>query len=287
MLKSNIKVLTPNKNKQKYYGVDYFASLYDGSHYTFKYYGSSIDELMIYRDERVIFNSDKFNIFKTDLSSIEHNQIIGLFQNPDIYHSLDSINCIIEVLSIYNHGLFIETNSDKILKDIDLLKEFSKNHPLLIAIPINSYKTFDSLLLDKQANLENMSKIINKLVEAGLNVGIVFKPLIPRINDSIAELKKIIEKCDDLQVKFIYPSFTLYFDSYKIKNFYDIIEKERPELRNYYFDNYGFKFSWESENLGELKKVLVFNSKKSKIKYAMKDIIDLYRDDNFTQLKLF
>ena len=130
-------------------------------------------------------------------------------------------------------------------------------------------------------------KTIHKLKEAGLNVGIIFKPLIPRVNDDSDNLKKIIDKAENLSIDFIYPSFTLYFDSYKIKNFYDIIEKERPNLKNYYFDNFGWKYSWESQNLGELKKILVFDSKKSKIKYAMKDIIDLYRDDSYTQLKLF
>ena len=284
---SYIKVLTINKNTSKFFGVDYFASLYDGSYPTFKYFATSIDELMIFKDEMVNFNEAKFQVFKTKISEIKEKSIIGFFQNPDIYHSLDSISVILDELKRYNLGLFIETNSEKILNDLDALKEFSKTQALLIAVPINSYQGIDISFLEKQATLEYMSKTIHKLVDANLNIGLIFKPLIPRINDELEELEKIIDKSNNLGVNFIYPSFTLYFDSYKIKNFYDIIEKERPELKNFFFDKFGLKYSWESQNLSELKKILVFNSKKSKIKYAMKDIIDLYRDDAYTQLKLF
>lgn len=284
---SNFRVLTPNKNKTKYFGVDYFANLYDGSHPTFKYFGSSIDELMIFKDEEVSFNNDKFAIFKTSISELEENKIIGLFQNPDIYHSLDSIAMIIDELKRYNLGLFIETNSEKILNDLEILQDFAKDHPLLIAFPISSYQLINVSFFDQKANLDNCQKTVHKLIDAGLNVGLILKPLIPKINDSILELEKVFKKADSLDVCFIYPSFTLYFDSYKLRNFYDIINKERPDLKNYFFDNYGLRFSWESNNLDELKKYLVFNSKKSRIKFAMKDIISLYRDDSYTQLKLF
>lgn len=283
----NVKVLTLNKNRIKFFGVDYFANFYDGSHPTFKYFASSIDELMIYRDEMIGFNQYKYDLFKMEIRNIEEKSIVGFFQNPDIYQDLDSIDFILEDLKSCGLGLFLETNSEKILNDLEKLKEFQKTNPLLIAIPINSFQNIEVSFFEKQASLEVMSKVIHKLTDSNLNVGLIFKPLIPRLNDEVSELEKIIDKADSLNVNFIYPSFTLYFDSYKLKNFYDIIEKERPELRNFYFDKYGQKLSWESQNLNELKKVLVFNSKKSKIKYAMKDIINIYRDDTYTQLKLF
>ena len=283
----NIRVLVPNKNKNKFFGVDYFANLYDGSKESFKYFASSIDELMIFKDESVNFNQEKFAAFKIKSANLEENAIIGFFQNPDIYQALDSIDFLLDELSKNNLGLFLETSSDKILNDLDKLIEFSKQHPLLIAFPVSSYSNKDLSIFNDLSSLESVSKTLHKLVDAGLNTGIILKPLIPKINDEVEELVKIIDKCDSLNLNFIYPSFTLYFDSYKIKNFYDIIDKEKPELKNFYFDKFGYKYSWESQNLSELKKVLVFNSKKSKIKYAMKDIIDLYRKDAFTQLKLF
>lgn len=284
---NSFKVVTINKNRTKFFGVDYFANVYDGSKESFKYFASSIDSLMNYQNEVVKFNEKKYQLFRNALFDIEPGKIIGFFQNPDIYQDLESLDFILKDLKFRTLGLFIETNSEKILNDLDALKEFSKKLPLIIAIPVHSYSHIDMTFFDKSSNMEAMTKLIHKLKDAGLNVGVIFKPLIPKINDGLEELEKIIEKCDSLNVDFIYPSFTLYFDSFKLKNFYDIIETEKPELRNFMFDKFGQKNSWESENLGDLKKILVFNSKKSKIKYAMKDIIDIYRNDSFTQLKLF
>jgi len=284
---NSFKVVTINKNRTKFFGVDYFANVYDGSKESFKYFASSIDPLMNYQNEVVKFNEVKYQLFRNALFDIEPGKIIGFFENPDIYQDLESIDFILKDLKFRTLGLFIETNSEKILNDLDNLKEFSKKLPLMIAIPVHSYSHIDMTFFDKSCNMEAMTKLIHKLKDAGLNVGVIFKPLIPKINDELMELEKIINKCDSLSVDFIYPSFTVYFDSFKLKNFYDIIETEKPELRNFMFDKFGQKNSWESEKLGELKKILVFNSKKSKIKYAMKDIIDIYRNDSFTQLKLF
>ncbi|PKK95566.1 MAG: hypothetical protein CVV60_00745 [Tenericutes bacterium HGW-Tenericutes-5] len=284
---NSFKVVIINKNRTKFFGVDYFANVYDGSKESFKYFASSIDPLMNYQNEIVKFNEMKYQLFRNALFDIEPGKIIGFFQNPDIYQDLETIDFILKDLQFRTLGLFIETNSEKILNDLDALKEFSKKLPLIIAIPVHSYSNIDMSFFDKTCNMEAMTKLIHKLKDAGLNVGVIFKPLIPKINDETMELEKIIEKCDSLNVDFIYPSFTVYFDSFKLKNFYDIIETEKPELRNFMFDKFGQKNSWESDNLAELKKILVFNSKKSKIKYAMKDIIDIYRDDAFTQLKLF
>jgi len=283
----NFKVLTVNRNKNKFFGVDYFANFCDGSHQTFKYFSSSVDELAVFKDEMVGLNQFKYEIFKTEIANLEPGRIIGIFQNPDLYSTSDSIGFIIEELKKFRLGLFLETNSDKIIDDIDRLVEFSKELPLLIAIPISTFSSPILNIFGENTSLEKAAKMIQKLADANINAGIVYKPLIPKINDNLEDLAKIIDKAQSLNIKFIYPSFTLYFDSFKLKNFYDIIEKEKPELKNYYFDKYGLKYSWESDNLGELKKILVFNSKKRDLKYAMKDIINLYRNDAYIQLKLF
>ncbi len=281
------KVLIPNKNSSKYFGVDYFANIYDGSHPSFKYFASSIDSLMMYKDEMVSFNPSLFEMLKIEISNLEPGKIIGFFQNPDIYQSLDSLDFLLEELDKHDLGLFIETNSPKILDDIELFSDFSKKHPLMIGIPINSLNRIDLSVFDDLTNLDAMSKIISKLRSNAINCGVIFKPLIPKVNDGTEELEKIIDKTNQISASFIYPSFTLNFDSFKIHNFYDIIDKERPELKNYYFDNFGYRLTWESENSAELKKQLVILSKKSKLLFSMKDIIALYKEDSFTQLKLF
>ncbi len=283
----NIKVLTPNNNRSKYFGVDYFANFYDGSNPSFRYFASAIDELKIYKHEEVSFNSLKYKLFLQEIQNLEPRKIIGIFQNPDVYQDLDSIAFVLDDLKKYDLGLFLETSSDKILNNLEELKNFSKTQPLIIAYPLYSYQRINLSFFNNLECFEDSLKTLHKLSDTIDNVGLIIKPLIPRINDSSENLEKIITKADNLNLRFIYPSFSLHFDSFKLKNFYDIIDVERPELRNYYIDNFGLKYNWESHNFTDLKKIFIFNTKKTKLKYAMRDIISLYRDDEFTQLKLF
>jgi DNA repair photolyase len=283
----NIKVLSVNRDKTKFFGVDYFVDLCDGSCDIFKYFFSSIDYLGQYRNEEVKFNEYKFQQFKYEVQDLEPKKIVGIYQNPDIYNCLSTLKPVLEVLEKNQLGLFLETNSPKIIEDLDLLKSFSEKLPLLIAFPITAYQKLDLSIIPETNYLDNNFKLLHKLEDSGFNIGLVLKPLIPKINDQIEEMEKILEKTASLNLKFVYPSFTLYFDSFKLKNFYDIINTERPQLKNYYFDNYGLKYNWESENLNELKRAFVFKAKKLGISIAMRDIISLYRDDKFFQLKLF
>ncbi len=283
----NIKVLTPNNNRNKYFGVDYFANFYDGSNPSFRYFSSAVDELKIYKNEAVHFNKLKYQLFLQEIQDLEPRKIIGIFQNPDIYHDLDCIAFILDDLKKHDLGLFLETTSDKILTNLEELLAFSKTQPLIIAYPIYSYHKINLSFFDALHCFEESQKTLHKLSDSLKNVGLIIKPLIPRINDDSEGLEKLIAKANTFNLSFIYPSFSLYFDSFKLKNFYDIIDVERPELRNYYIDNFGLKYNWESQNFTDLKKIFIFNTKKTKLKYAMRDIIALYRDDEFTQLKLF
>lgn len=283
----NIKVLSVNRDKTKFFGVDYFADLCDGSLESFKYFFSSIDFLGTYRNEEVNFNEYKFQQFQYEVQDIEPKKIIGIYQNPDIYDCLPTIKPILDVLEKNQLGLFLESNSLKLIDEIDLLNTFSQKLPLLIVFPITAYQKLDLSIIPQTNYLDNNLRLLHKLQDAGLNVGIVLKPLIPKINDQIEEVNKILEKIATMNLKFVYPSFTLYFDSFKLKNFYDIINIEKPQLKNYYFDNYGLKYNWESKNLNDLKRAFVFKAKKLGVTFAMRDIINLYRDDKFFQLKLF
>ncbi|MGE4572652.1 MAG: hypothetical protein AB7E09_07940, partial [Candidatus Izemoplasmatales bacterium] len=91
------------------------------------------------------------------------------------------------------------------------------------------------------------------------------------------KFKELLETLIHHPPDFIYPTFTLNYDSKKLNEFYDLIDKEKPEFKSKYFDKYGYKKSWISDRAEELKKIFIFNIKKTKIAYSMNQIIDLYK----------
>ncbi len=282
----NLHILTPNKHKKRFFGVDYFMNIATGYNPAFRYVSTPLDPNTVYKEGPVKIHPEMYRFLEAEISTKEKGSIIGIFQNPDIYMASNSLLRIIEILEKYEMGLFLETSSVKIFNDIEKLVEFSKKNPLLIGITTSNIEPRLNILSESDS-LNNTSKILNKLRQNNLNCGMILKPIIPQVNDDIDSFNLILDACIQFDATFIYPTFTINFDSKKIKEFYNIIDLEVPNFMNYYYDKFGYKNSWETENASELKKNFVIKCKKHKVLYAMRDIINLYKPDLNIQMKLF
>ncbi len=287
-MSKSLFTLSPNRYSYRFFGVDFFVNLCTGSYESFKYYSSTIDFNSVYRNEMISCPNSLLESMEMELSTKGENIIIGIYQNPDIYDAMTSIRPVLEILEKYNAGLYLETSSMKVLDDLELLKEFAKNHPLLIGIPVSSDSNYDNPIIFPEKQLFSYAKNIMKSMEnSGLNYGAVIKPIIPYLNDRQNDFIALIKKLATTGVKFIYPSFALHFDSKKSKAFYDAIDLYNPELKVKYMEEFGYRNAWVSQNTVALKKEFVFECRKAKVLFSMKDIINSYKPDLNVQLKLF
>jgi len=281
-----LHILVPNKETTKFFGVDYFLNILSGANPLMKYYSTSLDHDPVYRSGPITLLPEMYDFLEIELSNRVSGSIIGIQANPDIYEGVDSLRRLLASLEKFSMGLFLETSSPKLVEDLPKLKAFATKLPLMLAIPVATIDN-KSRLFSPDIRLDNTVKLLQKAKASGLKAGFIVKPLIPFINDSQTEFMEIIEKGIAAGADFIYPAFSIKFDSRKIKEFYDIIDMEYPENMIKYRDIYGMKFVWESQNTTELKKGFVITCRKNKVEYAMKDIINLYKPDLNIQLKLF
>ncbi|MFW5794403.1 MAG: hypothetical protein ACOCV1_02860 [Bacillota bacterium] len=285
----NATSLISNRNKAKFFGIDYYANICYGSNQIFNYLATPQDFFPLANDEKPILSKTKTKNFFKQIEDFKNQKYFGFFQNPDIYSCTSSIKEIIAKLKEYNHGLYIESNSNNLNYDLSLLEEFAKTNPCLIGIPITSIEPINISLLNDNSNLKALESLIRSLNKTKIKYGFLIKPIIPYINDNVIEFKALLNRLISYNPYFIYPSFSLHFDSKKLNNFYDVIDREKSELKPLYYDNYGFRKIWHSHNIEELKKAFIFALKKTKIKYRMQGIIDLYKTQNNIdkQLSLF
>lgn len=282
----SLHILRPNKYQSRYFGVDYFLDIAQGHNPVFKYLSTPLDPKSVYKDGPISLHKDMYLFLKQELSNKPKGSIIGIFANPDIYDAVDSLLPILELFDAFEMGLFLETSSERILNDINHLVTFAKKHPTLIAVS-TSIGQIDTLLFSNRANTDHTLKIVQKLRQNNLFAGFLTKPFIPYINDDPSDFSDFLGKAADIDAAFVYPTFQINFDSKKIKEFYNVIDMEFPELMIKLHEQYGFKTSWESPNASELKKQFIIICRKNKILYAMKDIVNAYKPDINVQLKLF
>ena len=284
----NSTSLIRNRQKDKFFGIDYYANLCHGSNPLFNYLSTPLDFYPLSNEKNALKSLEREADFIRKISQFDEPKIFGLFENPDIYQCHDSIQEMIDILKSSPHGLFIESNSLNLINDIHLLEDFSKTNPLLIAVPISSYAPIDLSIFHHPSDYKSVEKLIKALEKSTLKYGVIIKPIIPLINDQPKPFKALIEKLIEHQPSFIYPTFSLNFDSRKLNEFYQLIDREKPELKSKYFDTFGYKKSWTTDESEELKRIFIFNIKKTKISYAMNQIIRLYKTSTTEeQISLF
>ncbi|MCF7923557.1 MAG: hypothetical protein K9L64_00440 [Candidatus Izimaplasma sp.] len=285
----NAASLIPNRNKTKFFGIDYYANICRGSNQIFNYLSTPQDFYPLANKDSPVCSKDKEQNFYKQLEAFKEQKYFGFFQNPDIYSCKTSIKDILTHLKEFNHGLYIETNSLNLTEDLPLLETFNETNSLLIGLPVISLEDLNLSFINENSNVKILDSLIRLLNKTKIKYGFLIKPIIPYINDDVAKFKKLLKKLIAYNPSFIYPSFSLNFDSKKLNNFYDAVDKEKPQLKPLLYDQYGYKRIWHSKNIDDLKKEFIFALRKTKIKYRMRDIINLYKNENEPdkQLTLF
>ena len=121
---------------------------------------------------------------------------ISLSGNTDCYQPLERkmriTRKLLEVLWKYRHPVGIITKNSLILRDIDILSEMAKLSLVQVFVSITSLDNKLRLLLEpRTATAQKKLKVISKLSEAGVPVGIMNAPIIPGLNvDQIAKVIK-------------------------------------------------------------------------------------------------
>lgn len=277
-----------NRQKDKFFGIDYYANLCHGSNPIYNYLSTPLDFYPLANHKAPSRSLDREQEFIKRLHTFDGKKIFGFFENPDIYQCHESIKPLIDQLKETEHGMFIETNALNLLNDIEALDDFSKDHPLLIGIPVSVKHLNQLSIFSHQDQGKTIDRLVRALHKSSIKYGFIIKPIIPYLNDDIKGFNELLARLIDFKPDFIYPTFSLNFDSRKLNNFYDLISLEKPELKTKLFDLFGHKKSWISPNASQLKRHFIFNIKKTKIAYAMHQIIDLYKQGKHnSQISLF
>jgi DNA repair photolyase len=132
----------------------------------------------------------------------------------------------------------IVTKSDLVLRDIDLLKEVSRNNRLFINITITTLKTDLARILEPRAPRPDLRlDAVNRLVRAGLQAGVICAPVMPGITDAPKDLEALVAATAQVNGKYIFAN-PLFLKPCSAAVFMPFLEKEFPELAASYRQRY-------------------------------------------------
>ena len=164
----------------------------------------------------------------------------------------------LEVIRKYEFGVAIQTKSDRILEDIDLLDEINKSAKAVVQMTLTTYD--DDLCKKLEPNVCNTKRrieVLEQMQKKGIPTIVWITPILPFINDSEENVLAILEACSRVGVKGIIDfGMGLTLREGDREYYYAALDKHFPGMKMKYIKTYGNAYELPSPNSDKLLKLL-------------------------------
>ena len=287
-------ILTKVKDGSEWYGVDYNMNLYRGCSHGCIYCDSRSDCYHIEKFDLVKGKEDMLHILENELSKKRVKGVVGIGAMSDTYNPMEikyqQTRGALQLISKYGFGVSIDTKSDLILRDIDLLKEINSKKNVIIKFTITTPDDNLSKIIEPNVCVSSKRlEAIKKLSGNGIFAGIMMNPVIPFITDKEEDIKKLVKLANEYGAKFIHTYMGMTLRENQRVYYFEKLDEKFPRLKEKYIKNYGDKYNCLAPNYKHLYKVFTDECDKYGILYKMNDIIKAYKKENTNdeQISLF
>ena len=160
----------------------------------------------------------------------------------------------LEIIRKYGFGAAIQTKSDRILQDIDLLDEINRSAKCVVQITLTTYDDDLCRILEPNVcNTKRRIEVLEKMQERGIPTIVWLTPILPFINDTEENITSIMNECVRTGVKGIIDfGMGLTLREGDREYYYSALDKHFPGLKQRYIRTYGNAYELPSPNAKEL-----------------------------------
>ncbi len=171
----------------------------------------------------------------------------------------------LKIIKRYGFGVAIQTKSDRILRDIDLLTEINKETKCVVQITLTTYDDALCKIIEPNVcNTKRRIEVLQKMQERGIPTIVWLSPILPYINDTEENITAILNECVRVGVKgIICFGMGLTLREGDREYYYAALDKYFPGLKERYIREFGNAYEITSPNTGNLYKVFYDICKKN------------------------
>ena len=160
----------------------------------------------------------------------------------------------LEIIHRYGFGAAIQTKSDRILRDIDLIDEINQSAKCVVQITLTTYDDDLCHILEPNVcNTRRRIEVLEKMQERGIPTIVWLTPVLPFINDSEENVTSIMNECVRTGVKGIIDfGMGLTLREGNREYYYAALDKHFPGLKQRYIRTYGNAYELPSPNAKKL-----------------------------------
>ncbi|MBQ4426156.1 MAG: radical SAM protein [Oscillospiraceae bacterium] len=163
----------------------------------------------------------------------------------------------LEIIEKYGFGAAIQTKSDLILRDIDLLDSINRSAKCVVEITLTTYdEALCRIIEPNVCTTERRIEVLHEMRKRGIPTVVWLSPILPYINDTEDNITSLLRACGDAGVKGIISfGMGLTLRDGDREYYYDALDRHFPGLKERYIREYGNAYELPSPNSGRLMRI--------------------------------
>ena len=164
----------------------------------------------------------------------------------------------LEVIQKYGFGVAIQTKSDRILRDIDLLDEINRSAKCVVQMTLTTYDDDLCRILEPNVCITRRRiEVLERMQERGIPTVAWLTPILPFINDTPENVTAILQECVRVGVKGVMDfGMGLTLREGDREYYYAALDRHFPGLKERYIRRYGNAYELPSPRARELRALL-------------------------------
>ena len=163
----------------------------------------------------------------------------------------------LEIILKYGFGAAVQTKSDRILRDIDLLDEINRSAKCVVQMTLTTYDDDLCKILEPNVcNTRRRIEVLEQMRERGIPTVVWLTPILPFLNDTEENVAAILNECARVGVKGVIDfGMGLTLREGDREYYYAALDRHFPGMKERYITRYGNAYELPSPNAKKLKAV--------------------------------
>lgn len=160
----------------------------------------------------------------------------------------------LELIAEYGFGLAIQTKSDRILRDLDLLKEINRKAKCVVQMTLTTYdENLCRILEPSVCTTERRVEVLDILRQEGIPTIVWMTPILPFINDTRENIQGLLQQCVKVKTKGIITfGIGVTLRQGDREYFYRQLDRHFPGMKEKYIHTFGNDYEIPSPRNAEL-----------------------------------
>lgn len=202
----------------------------------------------------------------------------GAMSDPYIHleENLQNTRKCLEIIDKYGFGLAIQTKSNRILRDLELLRSINKKAKCVVQMTLTTYdEELCKIIEPNVSTTKERFEVLKIMRDNKIPTVVWLSPILPYINDTEENIRGVLDYCIEAKVKgIIVFGIGLTLRNGNREYYYKNLDKHFKGLKEKYIREYGNSYEVLSKNHEKLMKIIKDTCQQNNIIFEVKEVFN-------------